>query len=38
MVIPRKSADNAVEKPIKRCLSALLSALFLLLFDIRLDD
>ncbi|MBE0367517.1 hypothetical protein PAUR_a0885 [Pseudoalteromonas aurantia 208] len=37
MVIPCKSADNIVEKPIKRCLPALLSAPFSLLLNIRLD-
>ncbi|MBE0366883.1 hypothetical protein PAUR_a4404 [Pseudoalteromonas aurantia 208] len=37
MVIPCESADNIVEKPIKRCLLVLLSALFSLLLNIRLD-
>ena len=31
MVVPCESVDNIVEKPIKRCLSVLLSALFSLL-------
>ncbi|MBE0367361.1 hypothetical protein PAUR_a0709 [Pseudoalteromonas aurantia 208] len=37
MVISCGSADNIVEKPIKRCLPVLLSAPFSLLFNIRLD-
>ena len=37
MVIPCESADNIVEKPIKRCLPVLLSALLSLLLNIRLD-
>ncbi|MBE0368975.1 hypothetical protein PAUR_a2725 [Pseudoalteromonas aurantia 208] len=37
MVIPCESADNTVEKPIKRCLPVLLSTPFSLLLNIRLD-
>ncbi|MBE0370612.1 hypothetical protein PAUR_b0683 [Pseudoalteromonas aurantia 208] len=37
MVIPCESADNIVEKPIKRYLQVLLSTPFSLLLNIRLD-
>ncbi|MBE0366314.1 hypothetical protein PAUR_a3296 [Pseudoalteromonas aurantia 208] len=37
MVIPCESADNTVEKPIKRCLPIFLSSPFSLLLNIRLD-
>ncbi|WP_235576807.1 hypothetical protein, partial [Pseudoalteromonas sp. P1-9] len=37
IVILCELADNTVEKPIKRCRTVLLSALFSLLLDIRLD-
>ncbi|KAF7775037.1 hypothetical protein PCIT_a1130 [Pseudoalteromonas citrea] len=36
MVILCELADNTVEKPIKRCLPVLLSALFSVLLNIRL--
>ncbi|MEC8328491.1 MAG: hypothetical protein VX100_20710, partial [Pseudomonadota bacterium] len=37
IVILFEPADNTVEKAIKRCRTVLLSALFSLLLDIRLD-